>query len=352
MFFIRIVSFFIYMLTLEKFRELMDVPGCDFRLQGKLAVAVSGGPDSLVLAHLLWRWAAEGPKRPEIHVLCVDHGLRAESGDEARHVHDVCSAWGDGVVASILRWRHDGVQERVQEAARAARYKLLSDYCADRGIRFLFLGHHLDDQAETVLFRLAKGSGLDGLSAMRPLQVYDGDLTLVRPMLEIPKAELLVYAQAQGLAYLNDPSNESEKFARVRLRRSWGVLEEEGLSASRLGVTAERMARAKDALDFYCDLAYKEAVLSINTSQIVLKFDILKKHPSEIVLRAVLRAMATLVPFSGYPPRMEKVEALVRDLMCVDPFRKRTLGGVVFERDDASGVLIFRPEHEDVLGSK
>lgn len=337
------------MLKSETFHRFMNALEPDFGAEAALAVAVSGGPDSMALARLLSQWAVGQDKKPKIYVLCVDHGLRPEAADEAAQVVKITSGW-PGVQAHVLRWDHAGVEARLMEEARAARYRLMGEYCRDQKINYLFLAHHQDDQAETVLFRLAKGSGLDGLAGMSTLQEMDEGPILVRPLLGVSKEDILAFCDTQGIAFVHDPSNDSEKFARVRLRGAREVLEAEGLTSSRLSGTAARLSRARQALDFYADKAYHAVIEKINTKQIVFKFDILKEQPEEVVLRVLQRAMHSLVPFEDYPPRLEKLEALARDLLREGAFRKRTLGGVIFARDDHGSYLILVPEHDQGSG--
>lgn len=332
------------MMSSPQFDDLLAALGPDFSTHGDLAVAVSGGPDSMALAHMLSNWGKAHKKT--IHVLCVDHGLRTESALEAQGVVHRVSSWPH-VRAQVLKWEHAEVGSRIQEEARAARYSLMADYCRAHKIKFLFLAHHQDDQAETLLFRLAKGSGLDGLAGMASLQEYNSHLTLVRPFLMIPKSGLLTYCQAHTLESVADPSNDSDRFARVRLRKSFAVLEAEGLTPSRLGVTAKRLARARDSLGFFSENIYEMSLVNKNTKHIVLDFEALKKYPEEILIRCVLKGMNALVPFTDYRPRLEKIEDLCEDVLKSGMFRKRTLGGVIFERDDDCKTLVLTIEHEE-----
>ena len=214
-----------------------------------LAVAVSGGPDSMALAHILALLAAES--QFDLHILTVDHGLRVEAAQEAVEVATYFEG-KDHVTARILERDIEDHQKdkRIQEAARQDRYALMAAYCAEKGIKHLFLAHHADDQMETVLFRLAKGSGLDGLAGMRDVQPYSDELTLCRPLLSLSKDDLLSYCAAHDIPYVEDKSNEDDKFARVRMRKSQAVLVEEGFSVQRLSVTASRLNRAGQALVF------------------------------------------------------------------------------------------------------
>ena len=304
----------------------------------KIAVAVSGGVDSMALALAFVKWADF-----DIHILSVDHGLRKEARSEVELVERYASQWGARFQA--LKWEHGGVENKLQEQARVARYGLMLDYCEAQGIKYLLLAHHMDDQAETFLFRLCKGSGLDGLASMRTVQEIDGrDVCLVRPLLEVPKEALITFCEEHGIDYVHDPSNESAQYARVRLRQAREVLEAEGLSNKRLAVSAKRFERARSALEYLAHKLYNEAILNKNTKRIVFDFKLLINNPEELILRCVMMAMEALGGVKGYGARFEKIEHLVQGLLNETSFRKRTLGGVVFERDDKNSALIMHRE--------
>ena len=331
-------------LTIDEFSSLLVARFGDALCGAPgVAVGLSGGPDSMALARLLSLIFEHNPGSPPFHALSVDHGLRPESAAEAAQVGAWIKDW-PGIHHAVLRWDAPSAS-RVQEDARHARYDLMAGYCRAQGIRHLFLAHHMDDQAETVLFRLAKGSGLDGLAGMRARQDY-GDITFLRPLLDIPKARLLATCESLGLSFVRDPSNESENFARIRLRNSAGVLAQEGLTNKRLATTARRLDRARDALEKTADNAYKQIVIDKYTKRIVLNYKALREQPDEIGFRCLLKAIATLRPGEDYAPRMEKIEDLFYDLRSPEPFRKRTLGGLVFERDDKDGRLIIGAEEK------
>ncbi|GJL85035.1 MAG: tRNA(Ile)-lysidine synthase [Micavibrio sp.] len=333
-------------LTPEAFAALLAA-GFTQMLAGieKVAVGVSGGPDSMALAKLLAEWS-EQSGGPAIHILSVDHGLRPEAAQEAAQVGEWAKDW-PGVTHSVLTVSKDKEEQsstRIMENARAARYKALEAHCKARGIRHLFLAHHQDDQAETFLFRLAKGSGLDGLAAMAPAQDYSGNLVLLRPLLDVPKDRLIATCEDRGVSFVNDPSNEAEKFARPRLRKARAALEEEGLTSKRLSVTALRLARARQALDQIADMAVQDVTIENEPKRIVLNNEVLKAWPGEIGLRILIKAINTLGTESAYGPRMEKVEALFEALMLEPEFRKRTLGGVIVDRDDKANTVLLTTE--------
>jgi tRNA(Ile)-lysidine synthase len=206
------------------------------------AVAVSGGGDSLALMLML----ARAKKKPAPIVLTVDHGLRPDSAKDAKAVLQAAKKLG--LEAHLLQWKGAKPKSDIEAAAREARYRLMGEWCAKHKIGALYLAHTLEDQAETFLLRLARGSGLDGLSAMQevapfPLPGY-GELKLVRPLLSVTRAQLRAYLKKSGLEWRDDPMNEDPRFARVRIRQSWPQLEEIGLSPTRIAAAAGHRAGA------------------------------------------------------------------------------------------------------------
>ncbi|MGH1457139.1 MAG: tRNA lysidine(34) synthetase TilS [Alphaproteobacteria bacterium] len=307
-----------------------------------VAVGVSGGADSMALCFAMAEYFAG--RGVVIHAITVDHGLRAEAADEAQHVARSLSALPN-VVHHILQWDHGGKPiARVQELARKARYDLMREFMAEHLIVHLFLGHHLDDQAETFLFRLAKGSGLDGLACMPFVQDMGAGFFLCRPMIEIPKSNMVGYCAEHGIEYVNDPSNNDEAYARVRLRGSMDVLAREGLTAKRLGVSARRIGRARLALDEIAAQEFDGAVIYKKSKRVVFNFKLLILLHEEVFLRVILRAINGFCVGRDYAVRMEKAERLCYDLIHEKPFRKQTLGGVIFEVDPKAGQLILTAE--------
>lgn len=329
-------------LTLEEFSKVLQSDFSDIFLGGRsVAVGVSGGSDSMALVKLLSLLAGQKDGL-KIHALIVDHGLRLESSQEAGTVcsHLECL---DHVNASILKWEGDKPVSGIQEKARRARYSLMSDYCEKHSIEHLFLAHHMDDQAETFLFRLAKGSGLDGLAGMKSQQQFN-NILFCRPLLAFSKNRLIATCDYYGLEYVNDSSNESEIYARVRLRKSMHVLAREGMTVKRLAKTAMRLRRSRVALEVMACKVYQQTIIKENAGCIVFTYSKLVEWPDDIVLRVILKAVGVLRPDADYAPRMEKIESLFFDLIDKEPFRKRTLGGLVFERDDKVDHIIITKE--------
>lgn len=306
-------------------------PALQEQAGGKIAVAVSGGPDSMALCGLLREWNCNLENPYEIHALSVDHGLRPESADEALMVYSTLKDWPH-FRHKTLKWEHDHGKtpdSRVQEQARQVRYDLLEKYCTENGIIFLCVAHHSEDQAETVLFRLCKGSGIDGLGAMRPFQ-QRGHIILCRPLLDYTKADLIEFCKAHNLSYCHDPSNDKEVYARIRLRQSLPVLEKEGLSIKRLNVMSKRMQRASSALDYYAVKSTVECVMHKDTSRIEIKYGVLKSYPEEIIFRVLKALLQEFNQHNDYGVRTERIENVVYDIIHSSSFRTRTLGGIKF----------------------
>lgn len=290
-------------LNAAEFAALM-APLHPFEPRPDLAVAVSGGADSLCLALLAADWARARGGR--VTGLIVDHRLRPDSGVEAARVAGWLAARGIG--HAILVWDGAKPDADIQAAARAVRYALLEQWCAARGVLHLLLGHHRDDQAETLLLRLGRGSGVDGLAAMAPI-AERFSLRLLRPLLPVPRARLAATLAAAGQEWIEDPSNRNPAFARARLRARLPELAAEGLSPERLVATARRMARAADALDgAVAELAARK-VEFFDAGYALAAPDIFTGIPEEIGLRLLAR-LVRAVGGAEHPPREERTEAL------------------------------------------
>jgi tRNA(Ile)-lysidine synthase len=225
--------------------EALDGLFVSLRHASAVLIAVSGGPDSVALMHLLARWRAQGAP-PDLIAATVDHGLRSESAAEAAMV--ARSAARLGIPHRILLWTGPKPHAGLQEAARRKRYELLISEALRSGSSHLVTAHTQDDQAETILMRLARGSGVAGLVGMRPEVNRDG-IRHVRPLLGVAKATLLDLCRCEGWNFVEDPSNVDERFSRARWRKLLPTLAAEGLTPERLHELAERARRVDEALD-------------------------------------------------------------------------------------------------------
>jgi len=244
--------------------EELEALFAPFALWPSCALAVSGGSDSSALMVLFADWLRLRGQDGASHVVVtVDHGLRAHSEEEARSV--ARAALGLGLPHATLVWQGPKPRSGIQAAARRVRYRLIGDYLRSRSIALVLTAHTRDDQAETLLMRLARGSGLDGLSAMSPLSPLAGPeaeaagaLWIGRPLLDIPKARLRATLKARGIAWIEDPSNAEPEFERTRLRAARAQLDALGLTPAMLALSAARLARVRRAVDGIVDAQSSE----------------------------------------------------------------------------------------------
>ncbi|WP_430511151.1 tRNA lysidine(34) synthetase TilS [Pannonibacter phragmitetus] len=309
-----------------------------------LALAVSGGGDSLALLHLTAGWArarrSAGLAAPSLLVLTVDHGLRPEAASEARFVLQQAEALQ--LPARILTWQAPEGLANLQAEARMARYSLLADAMDLSGVEALVLAHHLDDQIETFFDRLTRGSGVYGLAAMAADQPGGPfGLRLLRPFLTVPGARLKASLAARGLAWVDDPSNSNPAYKRVRLRQLQAGLLIEGLDPARINSTINRMARAAQAIDAAADVLLKDASVGDVPDFARLDLARLALLPEEVRLRLLAR-LAQHVSGSLHPPRLDRLEALDARLLAGGALRV-TLAGTVFDLS-AGGRLRLWPE--------
>lgn len=297
------------------------------RLSG-VALAVSGGPDSTALMILAAEWAQRiAPPFTPI-VLTVDHRLRPEAALEAAAVAKRAAELGLRV--EVLAWDGPKPISNVQDAARRARYRLLVAAARRLGADGLVTAHTLDDQAETVLLNLARGSGVAGLAAMAAERPF-GPVSLFRPFLETPKSRLVASLAVRGETFTTDPSNDDERYRRVVARRVLPALARLGLDASGLAATAGRMRRAAEALDRAADRLVAADGLVHEGGFACLSLGAYRAETEEIRLRALVR----LIGHAGrldHGPRLDRLERLDMRLTEGDVDRLRvTLGGAVIE---------------------
>jgi tRNA(Ile)-lysidine synthase len=285
-------------------------------------LGVSGGADSTALLVLAAEWAEQRNLR--LCAATVDHGLRPGSAAEAKAVGVLAKHLGVG--HRVLVWTGDKPDTGVEEAARTARYALLEREAEKTGATHLATAHTRDDQAETLLMRLAAGSGPAGLAGMRG-RVKRGGVVHVRPFLDVPKTRLVASLKERSVDWFEDETNGDGRFARPRLRGAREVLEREGLTAERLSVLAGRMARMADAVERVAAAAWPEAARR-EDGRTILEGAVLLALPEEIALRLLIRAVDG---HADQPPdRLARSEALfasVRDALTAGKEVSRTLAG-------------------------
>ena len=309
------------------FRGLEDLPG--------LVLAVSGGPDSTALLVLAARWAKRLKRAPKLIAVTIDHGLRPEAAREAAVVKQLARRLG--VPHRTLRWRGAKPQSGLQEAARRARYELLAQVATRLRFAHILTAHTLDDQAETVLFRLARGSGLFGLTGMAhaaPLPLNGmREIFLVRPLLHIPKARLVATLAAECIAYAEDPSNRDPRFTRTRLRTLMPALAREGLDARGLARLAARLRRAESTIQVAVQAA-RSALAPPPWPQhgpIAFATAPFAGLPAEVGLRLLGEAVAHAGDEG--PVELAKLESLYEALRQARSRLRRTLAGALITLD-------------------
>jgi tRNA(Ile)-lysidine synthase len=324
----------------------------DLAAEPALMLAVSGGPDSTALLYLMARWRATLRPAPHLAAVTVDHGLRPEARREAAAVKEMSEKLG--VEHVTMRWTGDKPSTGIQEAARQARYRLLRTAARRARARCVVTAHTLDDQAETVLFRMARGSGLAGLCGMARKVAFDNlaggadgsdNVVLVRPLLDVPKARLIVTLGEAGIAYAEDPSNADPRFTRARLRQLMPALAEEGLTSRCLVRLARRVRRSEAAHETVVDWAAARLGVGADSQKVVVNSVDWRAFPDEIALRLLGRAIGAIG--TEGPVEFGKLEALHEALnaavACGATRFRRTLAGAMVSLQKHSIVIDRAP---------
>ncbi|MFW6077589.1 MAG: tRNA lysidine(34) synthetase TilS [Hyphomicrobiales bacterium] len=274
------------------------------RFYRHVALAVSGGGDSMALMWLATEWAKHTQQPPRLTVLTVDHGLRAASAREAAWVIEQARALG--LAAEVLQWHGEKPTTGVQARAREARYDLLTGWCAANGAGALVTAHSLDDQAETVLMRLARGSGVDGLAGMRPSR--QDRLAILRPLLGVSRVRLRSTLAAAGLAWIEDPSNRDPRYERVRWRNTLAGLAQEGLAPAMIALSARRLERARQALE-HATSRLEDHAVAHEAEHATFRLAAVQGEPEELVVR-LLRRLIMRYGTGGEAPELAALERL------------------------------------------
>ena len=318
-------------LSAEELKQSLQAMGVN--LSDRFAVAVSGGVDSLALALLIDQICP-------IETVTVDHGLRSDAADEARYVGELMAK--HGIPHTILTWQGEKPESGIQAAAREARYKLIEAWCITKEIPNLVLAHHMDDQAETFLLRLSRGSGVYGLASMAeksPLLGGDSPITILRPLLKVTKEQLKATLTEMGQEWIEDPSNSDLQYDRVKAREYLAAPTLLNLDSAKLADTASRMQRAKEALDYYAGALLEEAVTLHASGYADVDIKALCAAPDETGLRALAR-LVRHISGAVYSPRLDKLERAYEAFSGND-YKGQTLSGcqIIASGD---GVIIVR----------
>ena len=305
--------------------------------RNKIAVSVSGGPDSIALCFLVSCYKSQKNNRIQPTFYLVDHGLREDSAKEAKMVKKELKL--KKIDLKILKWIGKKPKTNIQSLARKKRYELLFKECKKTNIKTILTAHHQDDFYETFFSRLIRGSGTEGLSSFMEYEkkfIFEGNVfILARPLLNLSKNSLIYIANKIFNFYVDDPSNEMDKFQRVRLRKLISNLKNQGLDFNKLKLTLKNISASNRAIN---QIVYKN--INENVTFIKNKYLIDYKffqYPNEIVFRS-LSTLIKKINKKDYPPRGKKMINLINELNNKDRF-KATLGGTIIEKIHNSVIL-------------
>lgn len=297
-------------------------------IPARIGIAVSGGGDSMALLHLAQRLAG-----PAVAAVTVDHGLRPESAAEAAGVAAFCAA--QGIPHAILRWDGPAETGNLMDQARRARLRLIAAWAQGAGIGLVMLGHTADDQAESFLMNLGRAAGIDGLSGMRR-QWDEQGIRWARPLLGHSRADLRACLRRHGIGWVEDPSNDNPRFARIRARQALQALAGIGITPERLASSIAHLAEARGALVAAAAEATQRHVAEEAGALRLSAQGFAGFGPD--LRRRLLVAMIRWMNGGGYPPREAQLAGLAAALA---EGRDATLGGCRF-RQRAGGILVSR----------
>jgi tRNA(Ile)-lysidine synthase len=306
-----------------------------------LAVAVSGGPDSLALAYLTKCYSIKNKIKVKYYI--VNHKLRKESSLEAEVVKKVLKKID--IHCKILNWNGKKPSKNIQASARDKRYSLLAGECKKNDIKYLLLGHHLNDLFENFLIRMVRGSGLNGLISFNKNTKYRGqDLNIIRPLLDLEKKDLLYVSNEVFSFFVKDPSNINEDYKRTRIRNLLHSLEKEGLDIKKLKLTINNLKDSDKSIKFYVDRNLKKNALFLKRKNTyILNFNFFNQS-HEIVFRSLTKLIQKLGK-KYYPVRGKSINELLKKIN-KKTFTRITLGGCFVEKINQTILISQESSHK------
>ena len=291
-------------------------------------VAVSGGPDSLALAALSKAYSFE--KKTTFNYVLVNHNIRSNSSKEAEKVKVLLKNFD--IKLNVLK-NDFVINKNIQGQARKVRYKMLNAYCMKKKIKTILTGHNLDDQVETFFIRLSRGSGLTGLSSMKPLSKLDKKIDLYRPLLDVKKSSLIKISKKIFKKYIIDPSNKDTKFLRTKIRNLKKPLMKSGINYDQIIKSINNLASSREVLDQYLEQVFRD-LIRVSKKQILIDYRQFKKLNLEVKMQVVNKCIKVLKK-NYYNLRSKKVNFLLSAIE-KQSFKKATLGGCLFfkKKDD------------------
>ena len=297
----------------------------------KIAVAVSGGPDSLALTAFCKAYSYE--KNTKFYYVLVNHNIRKNSLSESIKVKLLLKKHNIDLDVLTVNKK---ITNNVQSKARFERYKLIKDYCKKKNIKTILTAHNLEDQVETFFIRLARGSGLAGLSSMRKVSELSKEINLFRPLLDVNKKSLIKCSKLIFKKFFTDPSNSNDKYLRTKIRGLKKPLKESGISYDQIIKSINNLASSKDTLDNFFIKIYDQVVKK-NKNQIKINLLEFNKLNDELKLKTINKSIKYLKK-NYYDPRSRKVLNLVQ-ILKDKKFKKSTLGGCIFIKNGDSLTL-------------
>lgn len=312
---------------LDKYREILE--------NTKFAVAVSGGSDSMGLMLIANKWSKLN--NSIITALTVDHGLRKKSSDEAKYVSKICSNYR--IEHRILVWKGEKPKSNIELKARENRYRLMSEYCIHNSIKYLLVAHHLEDQAETFFIRLFRGSGIDGLSSMdNMISIYD--LNIIRPFLGIHKNQIKQYLIENNIKWIEDSSNQDEKFLRNKIRNFLESFDNTEEIVDRINFAIYEISKIKNIINKQVEKIRNKSINFDPFGSCLIDKKKLMKEDEELALK-ILAQISMKISGKIYKPRLEKLKRLLNHIKTIYKL-KYTFYGCIFERYNDNLIIAYR----------
>ena len=294
--------------------------------------AVSGGPDSLALSFLAKIYSIKNSI--DIKYFMVDHRLRKNSTLEAKYVQKKLKNFS--IKLNILTWRGAKPKKNIQSIAREKRYKLLTDIAKKYKIQNILLGHHLDDLFENFFIRILRGSGLKGLISLDK-ETHNNQIKLIRPLIEIDKKDLIYISNYVFETYIQDPSNEDDKFKRVKIRNFLKQLNLEGFDRKKFSLTIKNLKFANLSIEFYTKKNLENNVTILRQKNIVILKENFFSQSSEVIFRSLTKVIK-IVGKKYYAVRGKKIDKVI-DLIRAKSSFKVTLGGCIIKKVNETVIL-------------
>ncbi len=298
----------------------------------KFIVAMSGGPDSLALSFLAKIYSIK--KSVDIMYFIVDHRLRKNSTLEAKFIQKKLKKFS--IKLNILTWKGKKPRINIQSVAREKRYNLLTDVAKNYGIKNILLGHHLDDLFENFFIRILRGSGLKGLISLDK-ETIKNEVNLIRPLIKLNKKDLIYISNNIFGTYIEDPSNENEKFKRVRIRNFLKKLSLEGFDRKKFFLTIKNLKFANESIEFYIKKNFDENVTILSQKNIIILKENFFSQSNEVVFRS-LAEVIKIVGQRYYAVRGKKIDKVI-DLINTKSTFKVTLGGCIIKKVNETVIL-------------